>query len=417
MNDIKVKGVQEVSFEEKEGILYRVFKHPRVNQGSQIRQVFVPQVLRNQVMQVAHDSLLGGHLGIKKTRERILTNFYWPGLNRDVTEFCKTCDICQKTVHKGTVHKVPLGKMPVIDVPFKRVAVDIVGPIDPPSEGGYRYILTLVDYATRYPEAVPLKKITAESVAEALVNMYSRFGIPDEILSDRGTQFMSECMKEVSRLLGIRQLATTPYHPMCNGLVEKFNGTLKTMLRRLPSEQPKQWHRNKLDQTLQIAQEELQKSQKRYKHYYDRRAKPLTFQVGDSVLVLLPTNNNKLLMQWKGPYTVESVVALNDYQVRMNGKLKTMHANLLKQYTKREPLKPNTSQISGAFERVGVSVVHKDELTENDEIDDNLLELHVCKPRESPGDVQFGPELPTAVKQQLQDIVHKYSMVFTDLPH
>lgn len=72
--------------------------------------------------------------------------------------------------------------------------------------------------------------------------MYSCYGIPEKILSDRETQFMSECTKEVSRLLGIRQLATT-YHPMCNGLVEKFNGTLKTMLHRMVSEQPKQWHR------------------------------------------------------------------------------------------------------------------------------------------------------------------------------
>ena len=103
-------------------------------------------------MQVAQDSLLGGHLGTKKIRERILTNFYWPVLNRDVTNFCKTCDIYQKTVHKGTVHKVPLEQMPVIDLPFKRVAVDIIGPIDPPSESGHRYILTLVDYATSYLE-------------------------------------------------------------------------------------------------------------------------------------------------------------------------------------------------------------------------------------------------------------------------
>ena len=85
--------------------------------------------------------------------------------------------------------------------------------------------------------------MSSETVAEALVNMYSRLGIPEEVLRDMGTQFVSECMQEVSRLLSIRQLSTTPYHPMCNGLVEKFNGTLKTMLRILCSEQSRQWHR------------------------------------------------------------------------------------------------------------------------------------------------------------------------------
>ena len=75
------------------------------------------------------------------------------------------------------------------------------------------------------------------------MNRYSRLGVAEEVLSDMGTQCVSECMQEVSRLLSIRQLSTTPYHPMCNGLVDKFNGTLKTMVRILCSEQPRQWHR------------------------------------------------------------------------------------------------------------------------------------------------------------------------------
>ena len=81
-------------------------------------------------------------------------------------------------------------------MPFRMVAVDIIGPIAPLSEAGHRYILTLVDYSTRYPEAVPLKKITTESVAEALLDIFSRVGIPEEVLTDQG--FMSECMPEVS---------------------------------------------------------------------------------------------------------------------------------------------------------------------------------------------------------------------------
>ena len=75
------------------------------------------------------------------------------------------------------------------------------------------------------------------------MDIFSGLGVPEEILSDLGTQFVSECMKEVTRLLSIKQLTTTPYHPMCNGLTEKFNGTMKSMLKRLCSEQPRQWHR------------------------------------------------------------------------------------------------------------------------------------------------------------------------------
>ena len=77
------------------------------------------------------------------------------------------------------------------------MAIDLVGPTAPASDKGRMYILTLVDYATRYPEAVPLKIIDTETVAEALLDMYSRVGVPEEVLSDLGTQFTSDCMKEV----------------------------------------------------------------------------------------------------------------------------------------------------------------------------------------------------------------------------
>ena len=93
------------------------------------------------------------------------------------------------------------------------------------------------------PEAVPLKKLDMETVAEALVDIFSHLGVPEEILSDVGTQFVCDCVREVTQLLSVKQLTTTPYHPMRNGLTEKFNGTMKSMLKRLCSEQPRQWHR------------------------------------------------------------------------------------------------------------------------------------------------------------------------------
>ena len=106
-------------------------------------------------------------------------------------------------------------------MPFKRVEVDIIGPIAPLSEAGHQYILTLVDYATRYPETVPLKKITTEAVAETLLDIYSRVSIPEQVLTNEGTQPMSRCMQEVSRLFSIKGFTSMPYHPICNRLVER----------------------------------------------------------------------------------------------------------------------------------------------------------------------------------------------------
>ncbi|KAK7091878.1 hypothetical protein V1264_009500 [Littorina saxatilis] len=459
------KGEGTVQFEVKAKILYRVFQHARVNGGKPLRQVLVPQPLRRQVMEVAHDSIMGGHLGVKKTSDRIQAAFYWPGLHADVTRFCRSCDICQKTIPRGRVPKVPLQKMPLIDRPFKRVAIDLIGEIKPPSEEGHRWVLTLVDYATRYPEAVPLKKIDTETVAEALVDIFSRSGVPEEILTDLGTQFVSECMEEVNRLLNIRHLTTTPYHPMCNGLVEKFNATLKSTLKKLCSEQPRQWHRyinalllayrevpqestgfspfelmygrtvrgpmqilkelwtkdvdtpevknsyqyvfelrEKLEETLEILRENLRKSQDSGKHYYDRKAVNRKFTPGNKVLILLPTDHNKLLMQWKDPYEVEAVVGINDYKVNVGKKSKIYHANLLKLYVERPP---EAVQVAAMVE----------EPAELDEFDgEELLELGDLHKKEGVDDVKLGPDLTEDQQKELHDFMGDFTHRFSDVP-
>ena len=103
-----------------------------------------------------------------------------------------------------------------------RCAVDIIWPINPASEKGNKYILTCVDFATRYPQAVPLRNIDNVSVAEALVGFFCRVGVPKEVLSDNGSSFKSEMMTEVSRLLSLRQLFSSPYHSMGNSVCECF---------------------------------------------------------------------------------------------------------------------------------------------------------------------------------------------------
>ena len=127
-----------------------------------------------------------------------------------MSRFCRSCAICQKTIAKGTIPRALHGKMPLIDRPFKKAAVDLIGPIHSPNECGHRFALTLADYVTSYPEAVPLKSVIMEVVAEVLVDIHSRLGIPEEVLTDLGKQFTSKCMSEVSRLLSIKQLTVTP---------------------------------------------------------------------------------------------------------------------------------------------------------------------------------------------------------------
>ena len=133
-----------VSFEKRGGIWYRI-RQRKDDVGDPRKQTLVPKSLREGVVGVAHDYLFGGHVGVKKTEDRIQTNFFWPGLHEDVTSFCRSCDVCQRTVARGSVPRTPLGDMPLIDQPFKRVAIDLVGPIALASDKGHWYILTLVD--------------------------------------------------------------------------------------------------------------------------------------------------------------------------------------------------------------------------------------------------------------------------------
>ena len=131
--------------------------------------------------------------------------------------------------------------MPLIDTPFKRVAIYIVGPIEPRSDKKSRYILTMIDYATRYPEAVALPSIETERVAEALIAMFSRVGIPSEMLMEHESRVTTEVMNEVSRLLSLQQLTTIPYRPYSKGPVERFHAMLKRVLLTMCGERPNDW--------------------------------------------------------------------------------------------------------------------------------------------------------------------------------
>lgn len=119
--------------------------------------------------------------------------------------------------------------------------MDIVGPL-PRSSSRKRFILVICDYATRYPEAVALRTMDANTIAEELVQFFAWVGIPEEILTDQGTNFNSQLLAEVCQLLHIKPIRTTPYHPQTDGLVERFNHTLKSMLWKTAAE-GKDWDR------------------------------------------------------------------------------------------------------------------------------------------------------------------------------
>ena len=119
--------------------------------------------------------------------------------------------------------------------------MDIVGPLNR-TKNGNKYILTCIDYLTRYPECIPIPDIKADTVAKAFVeHIICRFGAPREILTDCGTQFLSKLFTEICAILGIRKLKTTPYHPSANGIIERFHKTIKTMISHYVDDHHNNW--------------------------------------------------------------------------------------------------------------------------------------------------------------------------------
>ncbi|XP_078246217.1 uncharacterized protein LOC144588073 [Pogona vitticeps] len=247
VTDAQLTPETPVRFLEKKGILYRETLRNISKGGDGIRsQLVVPEKYRPMILQRGHSDMFAAHLGVNKTQQRITQNFYWPDIGKQIREFCKKCDVCQRQGNSRDRTKAKLCPLPVIDTPFKCIGVDIVGPLPKATKRGNRFILTIVDHATRYPEAIPLTNIETNTVADALVGYMSRMGFASEIITDLGASFTSKLMKRLWQICGIKHKETTAYHPESNGLTEKFNGTLMRMIRAYLAENPNNW-----DQKLQ----------------------------------------------------------------------------------------------------------------------------------------------------------------------
>lgn len=374
----------------KDDILYLV--------GAEGERLVVPESMRLKVLHLGHSVPWAGHLGQQKTLSRIASRFYWPRLYTDVADFCKSCPECQLVRPAKKSDRAPLVSLPIIDIPFSRIAMDIVGPLER-SRSGNRYILVVADYATRYPEVFPLRNIKTRQVVNALVQLFSRVGLPKEIITDQGTNFTSRLMKQVCSMLRIHPIQTTPYHPQTDGLVERFNQTLKSMLRKFVSDTGADWDqwlpylmfayrevpqsstgfspfemlygrqvrgpldvlkeaweggnareqtnilsyvlkmREKLDSMTEVVNANMTKAQQQQKHWYDMSSKNRTLAPGQKVLLLLPTSESSLLAKWQGPYEVLRKLSPTNYEISVPDRKKKsqiFHINLLRPWNERK---------------------------------------------------------------------------------
>lgn len=211
----------------------------------ELKQIFVPECkqyvycetstsmikpyLPEQFRRIAFNSVHNlSHPGINTSRKLISKRFFWPGINKDIGLWAKTCVNCQKSkVQRHTVSN--LGQFSSSDR-FEHIHVDIVGPL-PTSSEGFRYLVTVIDRRTHWPEAFPTRDITADTVAKIIYEGWiTRFGCPIRLTSDQGRQFESALFQELMKCMGIHKIRTTPYHPQSNGAVERWHRSLKASL-------------------------------------------------------------------------------------------------------------------------------------------------------------------------------------------
>ena len=203
-------------------------------------QFIVPLSMRKEVLFQMHNSLVSGHLGCKKTKEKILQRFYWYSLKDEVVLHIQKCDTCAADKRPPKVPRAPMGSLRV-GAPGDCIATDYLGPL-PITDRGHRYILLFTDHFTKNVEVIPVGDMTAEVCAQKLLNeVISRWGCPLSIHSDQGRTYESRVFKELCRMLEIRKTRTSARNPRGNGQAERFNRTLLRMIKAYLCGEQTEW--------------------------------------------------------------------------------------------------------------------------------------------------------------------------------
>ena len=313
-------------------------------------------------------------------------------MGQDIVQHCKTCKECLKFNHKKT-RKEPLHPLPVISTPWERIAIDIVGKL-PRTARGHSYILTLMDFGTRYMEAIPLKRVDAHTTCEALLEVFARFGVPKEVLSDNGSNFIATVTETLMKKLKCYHIKASPFHPQTNGMLERSHQVLKKTLDKLGCTK-KNWDDylaptlmalrtaphaalgvtpfelmfgreartpiaalreemegeqktprsvveymqdlyQRMEESQKLVEREDSKAKEKSKTYYDKRKKSDPLKEGEFVLMMTPKGEESLTCQWQGPYKILRRLGDTTYLVDApykNGKRgRKCHRNLLKRY-------------------------------------------------------------------------------------
>ena len=448
---------QDSMFQVVDGILY--LKKQPLGEGVETEQsdmmaIVVPAQLRPTVLRAGHNQT--GHMGTKKTKKMIETHFYWPRMGKQITEHCKACPVCLQFNFKKT-RKEPLHPLPVVSRPWDKIAIDIVGKL-PRTKRGHAYILTIMDFATRYMEAVPLRRVDAGTTCNALLEVFARFGLPSEILSDNGSNFVAGVTEKLLKMLNVKHIKCSPFHPESNGMLERSHQVLKKTLDKLGAtksnwddflpqtlmalrtaphaalgispfhllfgrdartpvsalrqnmEELEPAPKNIVDYISQLYQEaeECQKlveksdteAKAKSKAYYDKNKKEDQLKPGELVLLMVPGGVDSLTCQWQGPFKILKQLSATTYLVDAGGrKPKKIHRNLMKRHY-LQVMSAIMMLAADGDTKTEVPVLSQDE----EHFEEKWKKMTVPD------------QLEEKKKTELKQLLQQFNMVFSDTP-
>lgn len=350
------------------------------------------------ILREYHITPLGGHQGVNRTYKRIRERYKWQKMFKDVKRFIKTCRSCQLNKCSKTT-KMPMIITTTSTYPFEKIFLDIVGPLNQTNNFN-KYLLTFQDDLSKFSIAIPIPDQEASTVARNFVTkIICQYGTPKTLLTDQGTNFLSQVFKESCKLLNIKQFQCTSYHPQSNGSLERSHRTLVEYLRTFINKDMNNWddfipfatftynttphtstgfspfellygrkailpsaltkspellynyddYNNELKSRFQhcheIARNTLMRHKEQSKAKYDDKTHNLSLKIGDNVLLKNETptagKTRKLQPLFKGPYKIVSLDSDVNCTIMVNRKPIKVHYNRLKKFN--EPTISNSS--------------------------------------------------------------------------
>ena len=206
------------------------------NNISESNTIEIPGILKE-----FHSDIISGHPGVTRTYKRIKQYYKWKNMRADIADFVRKCESCQMNKRAPPKSKAPMELTTTSTRPLERLSVDIVCPY-PTTVSGKRFVITAQDDLTRFAFSFPVPNHEAETVANVLAkHIFTKFGIPEIILTDQGTEFMSKLMQKFTTLFKVKHNVCTTYHPETNGALERSHGLLHAYLRHYINENQTDW--------------------------------------------------------------------------------------------------------------------------------------------------------------------------------